>query len=178
MRFEREGKRPDGLTVKVGFSLAFANDKAASDIHFASCQQHYPENFWNPAFQNHSNGAQMILGVVLVADDPAAHRDFLQSFSGARIKDSDGALYLETARGTIDVLTPPAFAQRFAAPAPSMARGARLTALRFGVRDIAATGAILEKAGVPTVSTNSGVTVGPQTALGATIAFEQLNNAR
>ena len=28
MRFEREGKRPDGTPVKVGFSLAFADDKA------------------------------------------------------------------------------------------------------------------------------------------------------
>ena len=45
MSFEREGKRPDGSTVKVGFSLAFAENKAAPDIHFCICQQHYPENF-------------------------------------------------------------------------------------------------------------------------------------
>src|SRR5690348_1036761 len=48
MHFEREGKRPDGTPVKVGFSLAFAEAADAPDIHFATCQQHYPENFWNP----------------------------------------------------------------------------------------------------------------------------------
>ena len=76
MRFEREGRRPDGTTVKVGFSLAFAEDKAAPDIHFAVCQQHYPENFWNPAFQKHANGASGIAGVVFVADAPERHRGF------------------------------------------------------------------------------------------------------
>src|ERR1700693_2687268 len=51
LRFEREGKRPDGASVTVGFSLAFARDAAAPDTGFAVCQQHFPENFWNPAFQ-------------------------------------------------------------------------------------------------------------------------------
>ena len=55
MKFEREGKKPDGTPVKLGFSLAFAEDKFVRDIHFATCQQHYPENFWNPAFQKHAN---------------------------------------------------------------------------------------------------------------------------
>ena len=57
MRFEREGKRPDGAPVKVAFSLAFARDAGAPAIGFAVCQQHFPENFWNPAFQQHPNTA-------------------------------------------------------------------------------------------------------------------------
>src|ERR1044071_6004956 len=39
--FEREAKRPDGTTIKVGFSLAFAQDNVAPLIRFATCQQHY-----------------------------------------------------------------------------------------------------------------------------------------
>ena len=70
MRFEREGKRPDGSAVKVAFSLAFADDKRAPDIHFATCQQHYPENFWNPEFQKHANSASGVAGVVAVANEP------------------------------------------------------------------------------------------------------------
>src|SRR5215510_12970910 len=54
LRFEREGKRPDGSAIKVGFSLAFARDMRAPEIGFAACQQHFPENFWNPAFQQHA----------------------------------------------------------------------------------------------------------------------------
>ena len=71
MKFEREGKRPDGSTVKVGFSLAFARDGKAPQIGFATCQQHFPENFWNPAFQQHPNTASGIAGVVLVAENPS-----------------------------------------------------------------------------------------------------------
>ncbi len=56
LRFEREGKRPDGSPVKVAFSLAFARDPLAPAHHFAVCQQHYPESFWNPDHQQHANG--------------------------------------------------------------------------------------------------------------------------
>ena len=84
MRFEREGKRPDGSAVKVAFSLAFADDKLAPDIHFAVCQQHYPENFWNPAFQKHPNSVSGIAGVIAVAEEPARHVSFMQSFAGSR----------------------------------------------------------------------------------------------
>ena len=48
--FEREAKRPDGSTVKVAFSLALATDPMAPDIGYFTCQQHHPENFWNPGF--------------------------------------------------------------------------------------------------------------------------------
>src|SRR5712691_7132407 len=73
MRFERDGKRPDGSAVKVGFSLAFARDAKAPAIGFAVCQQHFPENFWNPAFQQHPNTANGVAGVVLVAEKQTDH---------------------------------------------------------------------------------------------------------
>src|SRR4029453_4949831 len=40
IRFEGEGKRPDGSTVK------FARDGKAPVIGFFACRQHFPENFW------------------------------------------------------------------------------------------------------------------------------------
>jgi catechol 2,3-dioxygenase-like lactoylglutathione lyase family enzyme len=52
LTFEREGRRPDGSPVKVAFSLIFARDGLAPAIGFAICQQHFPENFWNPARQH------------------------------------------------------------------------------------------------------------------------------
>src|SRR5436189_302937 len=73
MKFEREGKRPDGSTVKLGFSLAFARDGGAPEIGFATCQQHFPENFWNPEFQQHPNTASGVAGVTLVAENPTDH---------------------------------------------------------------------------------------------------------
>ena len=97
--FAREAKKPDGSTVKVAFSLAFARDPASPDLGFAVCQQHFPENFWNPAFQHHANGATGMPGVVMVADNPTDHHVFLKGFTGVSdlhssslgIKAHDGA---------------------------------------------------------------------------------------
>jgi catechol 2,3-dioxygenase-like lactoylglutathione lyase family enzyme len=132
MRFEREGKRPDGTAVKVGFSLAFAEDKHAPDIHFCICQQHYPENFWNPAFQKHANGVEDVAGVVMVAADPAQHHDFLRAYTAAEetAGTADG-FSIALPRGAIDVMTPAAFTSRYGLPAPDTSRGARLAAIRF-----------------------------------------------
>src|SRR5271154_6103515 len=80
--FEREAKRPDGTTVKVAFSLTFASDPRAPDVGYFICQQHFPENFWNPAFQIHPNGVKEVPGVVLVAENPADHGGFLKAFVG------------------------------------------------------------------------------------------------
>ena len=149
MRFEREGKKPDGKTVKVGFSLAFAEDKGAPDIHFSSCQQHFPENFWNPDFQEHANGAKAVAGIVLVAERPAAHLDFLLNFTGASSADeyTDG-LRIELPRGAIDVVTPAAYTQQYGLAPPSIENGARLAALRFGVADTGAAKSCLHAAGI------------------------------
>ncbi len=82
--FERGAKRPDGTPTKVAFSLAFARDRKAPDIGYFTCKQLYPENFWNPAFQQHANSAIGIAGVVLVADNPGEHHAFLSAFTGER----------------------------------------------------------------------------------------------
>src|SRR5262249_26735844 len=112
LRFERDAKKPDGTSVRVGFSLAFTEDKAARDIHFAACQQHYPENFWNPAFQEHPNSVAGVAGVVIVADQPGQHRQFFETFADASaVADSDG-FAIVTSRGAIDVVTPAAYLRR------------------------------------------------------------------
>ena len=142
--FEREGKRPDGSTVKVAFSLAFAQDKLAPDTGFFTCQQHYPENFWNPAFQQHPNGVTGVAGVVFVAENPADHHVFLKSFAGVSdLKSTSSGITIVTPRGEIQVMDPAAFRQHFAAEPPDVARGMRLAAIRFAVRDVAAARAAL-----------------------------------
>src|SRR5450631_2306800 len=80
--FAREGKKPDGTPVKLAFSLAFAQDAASPNVRFAVCQHHFPENFWDPAFQRHANSAKGVPGVVLVADNPTDHHIFLKAFTG------------------------------------------------------------------------------------------------
>jgi catechol 2,3-dioxygenase-like lactoylglutathione lyase family enzyme len=60
--FSREGKKPDGTPVKLAFSLVFAADPTSPNVRFAACQHHFPENFWDPAFQTHANGAERVPG--------------------------------------------------------------------------------------------------------------------
>ena len=81
------------------------DDKQAPDASFFTCQQHYPENFWNPAFQQHDNGVTGIAGVVLVADEPAQHRDFLLAFTGAAAaRDERDGFTIDLPRGAISVV--------------------------------------------------------------------------
>ena len=135
--FEREGQRPDGTAVKVAFSLAFAQDRRAPDTGFFTCQQHYPENFWNPAFQTHANGASGVAGVVFVAENPADHHVFLKAFSGVSdLQSTSAGITLETPRGEIQVMDPSAYRLHFAVEPPDVARGMRLAAIRFAVRDL------------------------------------------
>lgn len=174
MRFEREAKRPDGTTVKVAFSLAFAEDKGAPDIHFATCQQHFPENFWNPAFQRHANGAQGIAGIVLAAGKPADHRDFLASYCGqSDVRASANSMLAKTPRGEIAILDPVNYRNTFGIAPPPVTGGARLAAMRLAVADIEVTDNLLRAANVDPISKGGRIVVGAASAMGATIVFEQ-----
>jgi len=172
MRFEREGKRPDGSTVKVAFSLTFAEDQALRRIRFATCQQHYPENFWNPAFQRHANGTVGIVGIVAVAQRPEDHAHFFETFAGGPSTASDDGFAITTPRGAIDVLTPAAFTRRFGVKAPDVSAGPRLAALRFSVADMSVLEAIPEQAGIAGVSAGNPTVVGSGDAMGAVLIFE------
>jgi glyoxalase-like protein len=129
-QFEREAKRPDGTPITLGFTLAFAADPKAPDTGFFTSKHRQREAFWNPAFQQHPNGATRVAGVVMVADEPRLHRDFLLAFSGGQLADNAGVL-IKTPRGNIEVVTPAAYKQRFELPAPDASNGLRLAAIRF-----------------------------------------------
>jgi catechol 2,3-dioxygenase-like lactoylglutathione lyase family enzyme len=173
MRFERGAKRPDGSAVKVAFSLAFARDAKAPAIGFAVCQQHFPENFWNPAFQQHANTVSDIAGTVLVAENPPDNEAFLSTFTGVRASAGGASgITISTRRGDVSVMDPVAFRRRFGVEPPDVSRGARLAAVQFRVRDRAALGAALERGGIAPSSSMGAIIVGPQIALGATLVFD------
>lgn len=156
MRFEREGKRPDGSKVGVAFSLAFARDLHAPQIGLAVCQQHFPENFWNADFQHHANGATGVRGVVMVAADPAEHASVIEALAGARAQQvSAGEIAIATPRGEITLMAPTLFQDRYGVAAPDLSNGARLAALRLADT----------RAGAATV-------VAAERPFGATLVFE------
>ena len=174
LRFEREGRRPDATPIRLAFSLAFAGDARAPDIGFAACQHHYPENFWNPAFQQHRNGATGVAGVVMVAENPSDHHIFLSALTGEReLLATSSGITVQTPRGTIQVMEPSAYERHFGAAPPDIARGARLAALILAVRDRTHVAALLEEAKIATVERMGRIVVGPQDAMGAALVFEQ-----
>jgi catechol 2,3-dioxygenase-like lactoylglutathione lyase family enzyme len=173
VRFERSAKRPDGSTVEVAFSLVFARDQRAPSVGFALCQQHFPENFWNSAFQRHANAVRGISGVVLVAEHPADHRAFLSSFSGVdQVQTASDTITASTPRGDITVMDQTAFRARFDAEPPEMSHGARLAAVRFHGGDRAALTAAFNEGGIAFSTAMGATVVMPELAMGATLVFE------
>jgi catechol 2,3-dioxygenase-like lactoylglutathione lyase family enzyme len=170
--FEREGKRPDGSAVQVAFSLAFARDDAAPDVGTFTCQHHYPENFWNPAFQKHANGATRVAGIVAVAEEPERHHTFMQAFAGGEAARADSGFSIATPHGTIDMTTPAAFTARFGVAAPDVSGGARLAAIRFTVADAGLLQNTPELAGIAGLYAGNPAVIGADDALGAVIVFE------
>ena len=171
LRFEREGTRPDGTKVKVGFSLAFARD-AAAEIGFATCQQHFPENFWSPALQQHPNGATAIAAAIIVAENPSDHHIFLSAFTGEReLVATSSGITARTPRGDVTIMDPAAFRTHFGIDAPAAADKARLAALRFAVRDRQMLAHTFDAGGVTFDLHMDQVIVGPEAAMGAALVF-------
>jgi catechol 2,3-dioxygenase-like lactoylglutathione lyase family enzyme len=173
--FERQAKRPDGSTVKVAFSLAFAADPKTPDAGYFTCQQHYPENFWNPAFQLHPNNVSGIAEVIMVSEKPADHVYFLGAFSGVSdIHSNASGFFIRTERGNISVMNPAAYRAHFGVEPPDLTRGARFAAIRFIVPDKTAVISASQKGGLAIVARDFGIVVPPNVGFGATLIFDAI----
>ncbi len=176
--FAREGKRPDGSKVEVAFSLAFARDPSSPDLGFFVCQQHHPENFWNPAFQRHPNTASGIPGVVMVADNPTDHHIFLKAFTGVSdLHSSSLGITAHTASGDFEIMSPTAFHDQFGVAPRVRGEGMTLNAIRFSVSDIGQAETTLTSGGIKPQRHVGRLVVPPEAALGATLIFERANKA-
>jgi hypothetical protein len=173
--FSREGKKPDGSPVKVAFSLAFARDPASPNLGFFVCQQHHPENFWNPAFQRHANGASAIPGVVMVADNPTDHHIFLKAYTGVSdLHSSSLGITARTESGDFEIMSPIAFRDQFGITPEVSGEGMTLNAIHFAVADIAHVEATFASGGIKPQRHVGRLVVPPAQAFGATLIFEAL----
>jgi catechol 2,3-dioxygenase-like lactoylglutathione lyase family enzyme len=170
--FERKALRPSGEEVRVAFSLAFADDRAAPECGFFVCEQHEPQNFWNPAFQQHANGASGLSAAILVTDEPERHRAFLAAFSGgAEIFDGNEDFVVDLPRGRIDVLDfEAAEAIYHAVPDPTPAR---FLGFCVSAPDLDVVADRLSVCGIPFARGEERLVVPAEAALGCVIAFER-----
>jgi hypothetical protein len=171
--FAREGTKPDGTPVKLAFSLAFAHDPASPDLRFAACQHHFPENFWDPAFQTHAHGAKTVPGVAMVADHPSDHHIFLKAFTGVQdLHSSSIGIKARTENGDIEIMEQVAFRDQFGVSPDVDGEGMTLNGLRFEVADIVQVEALHRQNGIASQRHVGRLVVPPSAAHGATLIFE------
>jgi hypothetical protein len=171
--FTREGTKPDGMPVKLAFSLAFAHDPVSPNVRFAVCQHHFPENFWDPAFQTHSNGARAVPGVAMVADNPTDHHIFLKAVTGSSDLNSTSiGVKARTGNGDVEIMEQVAFRDRFGVLPDVSGEGMTLNGLRFKVSNVAQVEALHRQSGIAAQRHAGRVVVPPEVAHGATLIFE------
>ncbi len=145
----------------------------ARECGFFTCQQHEPQNFWNPAFQRHENGAASLAAVLMAADNPTDHHIFLEAFTGQRGPRANSlGLSFPLPRGRLDVLTPAAAAAVTGDPAWAMLKQPRFVGFSVAVADMAAVAARLGAEKVPFLRIGPRVAVPAKAAFGVTILFE------
>ncbi|QRM27442.1 VOC family protein [Microvirga sp. VF16] len=170
--FERSGRRPDGSETKVAFTLAFASVENSPKAGFFVCQQHFPENFWNPEFQRHDNKATQISSVTLAAPDPERLRAFLTAFTGVQPASPDGDdLSFRLGESHIDVLTPDDAAEIYGSVEAELDQPS-FVAFAVRVEDIQRQAKWLDAAEIPYQHIGSRLIVPASTAFGIAITFE------
>ena len=171
--FTRQGQQGDGTSTTLGFSLAFAADPLSPHTGFAIARRHNSAKFWSKALQAHPNSAHGVHGVVLVADNPTDHYIFLEAFTGQRALHSTSiGLTAKTPRGTIEVVEPVSFADRFGVTPEVDGDAMTLAALRIGVSWRERVESHLKASEIRYQRHGKAVIVGPDDAFGATLVFE------
>lgn len=170
--FERTGRKPDGSETKVAFTLAFAELEGAPRAGFFVSQHHYPENFWNPAFQAHENKATGLATVALAVPEPDECEKFITDFTGA-IPTSPALhdLSFRLADAHLDVMTPDDAAESYVSVETELDQPS-FVAFCVRVEDIALQAKRLDAAEVPYQHVGSRLVVPASAAFGVAIAFE------
>lgn len=172
--FERRGKRPDGSDVHVAFTLAFAAAPPGINAGFFVSQQHFPENFWNPAFQTHSNGVAGIDAVVLETSEPDLATGFVGAFCGQPMQEPNGrdaaANYaFDTGRGAVEIVGP-------AGPGNSQVdhanADARFVAVRFKCPDLNRVRKALDDSRVASHYRDGTIVIPAAAAFGVVLVFK------
>lgn len=171
--FSREAKLPDGKTITVGFTLAFARDELSPHAGFFAIQHRDASMFYKKELQQHANGARGVLGAVMVADNPTDHHIFLGNVTGVReLHSSSLGLVANTPRGDVEIEEATAFRDQFGVTPKVERTGATIEGLRLGVPDLDAVARILKAGNIASHRHIGRLVVKPEAAFGATLIFE------
>lgn len=168
--FGRDAMLPDGRTVRVGFSLAFATHPEMPEATFFCCQQrHPPELFWKPDYQRHANTVRRLVEIVMVAQEPASVATHVARVLDAPQAAIEGGVAVGAASDRVSVLTPGALATRFPELSSIDIGTPRFVAYRVMVDDLRLARGVLDNAGISYRSTGGGVVIPPAHACGVAV---------
>ncbi|MFT5175866.1 MAG: catechol 2,3-dioxygenase-like lactoylglutathione lyase family enzyme [Gammaproteobacteria bacterium] len=149
--FSRAATLPTGEQVTVAFTLAIVTHPQMPDAAWFVCQQHFPEHFWKPQYQQHSNTAKDMQCVWMQAENPVQYSDFLaRLFAEGEVTEQHDGITLQLDYGRVAIRTPQSVAERFPGmDLPSTANGPRFVAVTIGAgeasRAVSVYGLIVER---------------------------------
>lgn len=173
--FSREAKLPDGGTATVSFSLAFASEPSMPLTGFFTCQQHAPELFWKPQYQEHANTAQVVSEVIMVADAPSELGDYLAAMQEPEsLAMASDHVQIDTPRGVVSVLSPSAAQGRFG-PLSGLDASTEPRFLGFAIQvaDIGKAEQVLSSAGVAYSQRGGRLQLAPEVTSGSLVEFHE-----
>ena len=109
------------------------------DAAWFVCQQHFPEHFWKPQYQQHRNAAKDMQCVWMQAENPVQYSDFFaQLFAEGEVVEHDDGITLQLDYGRVALRTPQSLAARFPGMVlPATANGPRFAAVTIGTGETA-----------------------------------------
>ncbi|MGE0715388.1 MAG: VOC family protein [Alphaproteobacteria bacterium] len=169
VRLEREIETESGAPGHVRFRVLRVAPEAMPEGRIQFCKHLTPENMWQGRWLDHANGATGLASILIAVPDPDETTARLGRFLGrAATTRADGARQWSLERGSL-VVTDAAGATRLTGAAvpttPCMA------AYALTVADLGATGAHLQRNGIPGAVAGDALTVDAGPAVGGRIAF-------
>ena len=169
---QRKGSTPDGNEIDVAFTLAFAHTFEAPLTGFFVCQHQTPEQFWNPLFQSHPNGATGLGAVTFAAAEPERFRRFLLAFTdGDPTHQTRDNLTFRLSDSDLAVVTPHDAAALYG-PVEAEPDEPSFAGYSVVVEDLPAQARRLDAEGIPFREIGSRMVVPASAAFGVAIAFE------
>ena len=144
-------------------------------VGFFVCEHLTPEFVYRPEWAAHPNGARGILGVTVIAEQPAKWIPELEKYFGSdSVKREGDGLVVDTGTQPIRYMTPKDYAVRYPGITP-VRPGDHPALLTIRVENLAACEALLTKNGVNILKPDSGrLVVPPSDAAHLTLEFSEL----
>jgi hypothetical protein len=114
--FKRAVPLPDGSEINAVISVCVFDQSDTPKVNIFVSQQHVAKAIWVPEWQSHPNGAEDVLSVSIISDDPVTQFEprFKALFGNDNCTQSEGeSLTARTPNGVIEVMTATGFQDRF-----------------------------------------------------------------